>query len=527
MAKNKLSYRDLFVISTKFLQFEGREIRYIVYYTAVVGIIGFASTVIIQFIVNELSFTGQSYPLILLSFLIIMLLSFYTILQLIRKVIIELIQQRMLIRASFGAVDSLGFAALNRSDQCRTDLVHRYFDVFAYQKAMTTLLMDGIGVVIYTVLGTILISFYHPFLFGLALVIIAVFLFIVTYFVDDALATNYDQSTQKYKISSWLSLVAESRSLFWNSRTHPFVLEQTDIEVKDYIKARQTHFRLVVMQQGSLYVLQAVGAGLFLSVGGALVLTGQMQIGQLVAAEAVLITLLYSLTSFGKTLDNAYDMVTASQKLDQLLNAGDYNLNSGIVDLVSCENGLTIEGQSPLLTQPLSLKNGDVVRLQGASAEDRRQLFYVLFGMERGKDFDIVINNIEIQNLNDHWKRENIFLIDRALIYDTDLRSNLSLIKNFVPSETQALLTQSISGHSLLEDQYKLSPIARLHIGISRVFFTSAKIVLIDSIFQELSEKDKTFYIELFQKHNSDKIIIINCDDSTSNQLWSKVVTWI
>lgn len=526
MVKGKLSYRDLFVITTKFLQFEAKEIRYIVYYTAVVGIIGFASTVIIQFIVNELSFTGQSYPLLLLSFLIIVLLGFNTILQLIRKVIIELIQQRMLIRATFGAVDSLGFAPLNRLEQCRTDLVHRYFDVFAYQKAMTKLLMDGIGVVIFTVLGTVLISFYHPFLFGLAVAIVGVFLFIVMHFIHDALETNYDQSSKKYKISAWLSQVAESRSLFWNSRTHPFVLDQTDLEVTQYLKARQSHFRILVLQQGSLYVLQALGAGLFLSVGGALVLSGQMQLGQLVAAEAVLIALLYNLADFGKTLDNAYDMVTASQKLDQLLNAGDYNLNPGIVDDVTCDKQILIEGQSTLITQPIRLENGDVTRLKGSSAEARRQLFYVLFGMEASSNFELKINNIEIENLNDHWKRENIFLIDRALVYDTDLRSNLSLIKNFVPTETQALLTQSLSGHSLLESQVDLTPNARLHIAISRVFFTSARVVLIDTIFQELSHSDKQFYLQLFRKHSPDKIIIINCDDSTPDTVWSKVVTW-
>jgi ABC-type bacteriocin/lantibiotic exporter with double-glycine peptidase domain len=526
LAKSKLNYRELFLTTTKFLQFEGREIRYIIYYTAVVGLIGFASTVIIQFIVNELSFTGQAYPLLLLSFLIIVLLGFNTILQLIRKIIIELIQQRMLIRATFAAADALGFATVDRFESSRTELVHRYFDVFNYQKAMTKLLMDGIGVVIFTLLGTILISFYHPFLFGLTLAIIATFLFIVFYFFDDALKTNYDQSTQKYKISSWLAQVAESRSLFWNSRTHPFILDQTDREVGNYLRARQSHFRILVTQQGSLYVLQALGAGLFLSVGGALVLTGQMQIGQLVAAESVLIALLYNLADFGKTLDNTYDMVTASQKLDQLLNLGDYNLKIGLVDSISCDPHLIIEGKSPLLKEPFQLKNGDVVKFKGASAEERRQLFYFLLGLEINAQFKVTLNNTDIQNLNDHWKRENIFLIDRAFLYDTDLKSNLSLMKDFVPTDTQALLTQQLSEYAQLKIETKMLPNARLHIAISRAFFTSAKIVLIDSLFQELSEKDKLFYLELFKKYSRDKVILINCDDATSDHLWSKVITW-
>jgi ABC-type bacteriocin/lantibiotic exporter with double-glycine peptidase domain len=527
VAKSKLSYRDLFLITTQFLQFEKRQIRYIIYYTAVVGIIGFASTVMIQFIVNELSFTGQSYPLLLLTFLIIILLLFNTVLQIIRKVIIEYIQQRILIRATFGAVDSLGFSPLNRLEQSRTDLVHRYFDIFAYQKAMTKLLMDGIGVVIFTILGTALVSLYHPFLFTLVLLILIVFLFIITHFFHPALESNYNQSTQKYRISSWLAQVAESRSLFWNSTIHSFVLKQTDKEMTEYLKARQTHFRILVLQQSSLYILKALGAGLFLSVGGALVLTGQMQVGQLVAAEAVLIALLYNIAGFGKTLSQAYDMVTASQKLDQLLNIGESShLKKGIVDSINCDDGILISGSSSLIQTPLLFRSGDLIRLRGGSAEDRRQLFYLLYGLESHSCFELKINSIEIENLNDQWKRDNILLIDRAIIYNTDLRSNLSLIHDFVPSETQALLTQALSGHSLLEEQSQLTPQARLHVAICRVFFTEAKIILIDTIFQELSSRDKLFYLELFKKHNPDKIILINCDDSTPDSVWSKVILW-
>jgi ABC-type bacteriocin/lantibiotic exporter with double-glycine peptidase domain len=296
--------------------------------------------------------------------------------------------------------------------------------------------------------------------------------------------------------------------------------------VGNYLRARQSHFRILVTQQGSLYVLQALGAGLFLSVGGALVLTGQMQIGQLVAAESVLIALLYNLADFGKTLDNTYDMVTASQKLDQLLNLGDYNLKIGLVDSISCDPHLIIEGKSPLLKEPFQLKNGDVVKFKGASAEERRQLFYFLLGLEINAQFKVTLNNTDIQNLNDHWKRENIFLIDRAFLYDTDLKSNLSLMKDFVPTDTQALLTQQLSEYAQLKIETKMLSNARLHIAISRAFFTSAKIVLIDSLFQELSEKDKLFYLELFKKYSRDKVILINCDDATSDHLWSKVITW-
>jgi len=63
------------------------------------------------------------------------------------------------------------------------------------------------------------------------------------------------------------------------------------------------------------YALQAVASALLLAVGGWLVLQGQLTIGQLVAAEIVVSSVLAGVAKLGKQLESYYDLATALEKL--------------------------------------------------------------------------------------------------------------------------------------------------------------------------------------------------------------------
>ncbi|MFN8790688.1 MAG: hypothetical protein ACK5Y2_04455 [Bdellovibrionales bacterium] len=533
---SEFSVRQVFQAALLFLHFEKREIYYIIVYTVMIGAVSFASTVSIQFLVNQITFTGQAYPVILLGVLTVIVLIFGTVLQVMRHIVIELIQQRIFVRTVFGAVDALGHAALDRKEWDRREIVHRYFDVFSYQKALSVILLDGIGIVIVTVLGTIIVTFYHPFLSFFTLFIIAIFAFIVAFFFRKAVETNYEQSSQKYRIGAWLSDIAENRSLFWNSLTHKFALDRTDAETQEYLKRRQAHFSALIWQQGGLYVLQAAAAGLLLGVGGILVVLGQLNLGQLVAAEVILMAVLAGLVYFGKTLENTYDLMTAGQKLMPLLSCGNFRLNQGLVNHVDFVEGAKLEVFSEKRHITATLSPGDIVGLRGQDSESRREFLWHLIGFETSPHWDIEIQKTKLQMIAESWKRENIFFVDRPSVFDVDLRLNLSLsTAKMIRSETRPELLQDVpflTQHGLKIDditpasQWAQDPRVRLHVALTRALFTQAKIVVIDELFMGLGRDEKREFLEHFRRHCKDKLLIVNCDADLDLPVWTKVITW-
>lgn len=534
LGSSSVSFSKVIKPALSFLRFERRELIYILVYTVFVGLASLVSTIAIQILVNQLAFTGQVYPVILLSLLTVFILSFSTIIQLMRRILVELILQRVLIRTSFGAIDALSHAGLDRREWSRRDIVHRFFDVFAYQKAMARILLDGLGVVIVSVIGTTIVLFYHPFLAFFMFFIIAVFSVIVTTFSRRAIRTNYEQSTQKYKMAAWLSSVADSRSLFWNSKTHSFILKHTDHETQEYIKRRRAHFSTLLWQSGSLLILQAVSAGLLLGVGGILVVWGQLDLGQLVAVEVILMAVLAGLVDFGKNLEGVYDLITAAEKLMPLLDSSHFQLNPGLLDAIPLSSDTRISIQSPSAKIQSELKLGDIVAVRGADGEARRQLLWNIAGIENSGDWEISVDETRIHLISQRWRRDHIVLIDRPSVFDVDFRANLNLsLKNMGPVDSDMLQKLPLFDKDFLKaelvtpaSEWAVEPRIRLHVALSRAFFTPADIIVIDDLFAELSREQKQSFLEHFRLHCPAKILVVNCDSDLDLPHWTKVIEW-
>ena len=89
---------------------------------------------------------------------------------------------------------------------------------------------------------------------------------------------------------------------------------------KRYLDDRKKHFKYLLSQTILLLILYAFSSAVLLILGGYLVLKGQLTLGQLVAAELILSSILYSMSQFGGDFENMYDLIAACEKLSSLLN---------------------------------------------------------------------------------------------------------------------------------------------------------------------------------------------------------------
>src|SRR5690606_8387376 len=85
-------------------------------------------------------------------------------------------------------------------------------------------------------------------------------------------------------------------------------IQKTDRFVNNYLDARKSHFRVLVTQYFSIIGFKVfVTAGLLI-LGGLLVIDQQINLGQFIAAEIIIILILNSIEKIIMSLDSIYDI---------------------------------------------------------------------------------------------------------------------------------------------------------------------------------------------------------------------------
>lgn len=273
-----------------------------------------------QTLINLLAFGRLLQPVIFLSIMVFVLMAGTGALSIWQTVIIEIIQQKLVVRVSLNlAKHFTHLSPMIFSTHNGPELVNRYFEIVVINKALASLLLYGITVSLQMIFGLILLIFYHPIflLFDAFLLISLLLIIFMPYRI--ALESAKQECTQKHIIGSWLEEILINRYLFKYNEYPRYVIEQTDKRLVGFLKARNQHFRQLIKHQIGLYALAALSSSLLLGLGGYLIIHDQLSLGQLVASEIVLGTLIYGFKRLGALLENYYDLMASVGKLDVTL----------------------------------------------------------------------------------------------------------------------------------------------------------------------------------------------------------------
>ncbi|MCB0814024.1 MAG: ABC transporter ATP-binding protein, partial [Flavobacteriales bacterium] len=85
--------------------------------------------------------------------------------------------------------------------------------------------------------------------------------------------------------------------------------------VDKYIGARKAHFRVLMGQYSAMVVFKVVVTFGLLALGGLLVMNEQMNIGQFVAAEIVILLVINAVEKMIMSIESVYDVLTAVEKI--------------------------------------------------------------------------------------------------------------------------------------------------------------------------------------------------------------------
>ncbi|MFN9115687.1 MAG: ABC transporter transmembrane domain-containing protein, partial [Bacteroidota bacterium] len=293
------------------LGIDKKDIIQLFFYAIFAGLISLSLPLGIQAIINFIQAGRMSASWIVLIILVVIGVALVGVLSLMQLRITENLQQKIFVRSSFdfaARFPKIKFESIY--NVYPPEVANRFFDTISIQKGTSKLLIDFSAALLQIFFGIILLSLYHPYfiLFGIFLIILLYVIFKFSY--RTGLETSLKESHFKYKVASWLQEMARNNFSFRKALNYDFALEKNNTLVTDYLGYREKHFKIIQRQFTQLIVFKMIITTCLLSIGGYLVITQQMNIGQFVAAEIIILLVINSVEKIILGLETLYDVLT-------------------------------------------------------------------------------------------------------------------------------------------------------------------------------------------------------------------------
>lgn len=416
---------------------EARDIGIVIIYAIGVGVLNLAVPITAMAVVNTVALTTLLQQLLILCLALFVSLGMAAVLQVLQAVVVEYLQQRIFVRV----VGDLSYR-LPRTDikafdrQHGPELVNRFFDVLTVQKASATLLLDGVTVVLQMAIGLVLLAFYHQVLLGFDIALIVGLLFTVFVLGRGAVRSSIRESRAKYVVASWVEEMARHPVAFKLNGGLHFARERADLLARQYLLARQSHYRIVMRQFTFAIGLQVLASTALLGLGGYLVTQGQLTLGQLVAAEIVVALVVASFTKLGKQLESFYDLLAAVDKLGHLTDLP-LEREGGVVHQARSQ-GAAVRFHNVTFTYSqgfrtvfeslnLTLEPGERIALLGPNGAGKSTLVDLLFGLRPPTQGYIEIDGMDLRDLRLESVRDHIAVVKGIEIFEGSVLDNVRM----------------------------------------------------------------------------------------------------
>jgi len=445
------------------LSLEKKDILQITYYAIFSGFMTLTLPLGIQAIINLIQGAQISTSWVVLVILVTLGVAFNGALQLMQLRIIESLQQKIFTRASFEL--SYRFPKI-KMEALRAyyppELANRFFDTLTIQKGLSKILIDAPAALLQILFALILLSFYHPFFIVFGFMLLALIYTVFKYTAVKGLESSLEESKHKYRVAHWIQEVARSIVSFKLSGKTQLALDKNDHLVKDYLNAREKHFKVLVLQFIQMIGFKVlVTAGLLL-IGGALVLNQEMNIGQFVAAEIIIILVISSVEKLILGLESFYDVLTSLEKLGQVV---DKELESQKGDTISAETSFNLilskvfysvpDRDTPILSDiNLEISNQCRILVRGESGSGKSSLLRLLAGIIDPTSGRIFINDTALSSLHLNSYRALLGLsLSEETPFEGTIRENVSFNNLEVTDQRIRAVFNEIGLKEFLKDQ--------------------------------------------------------------------------
>ncbi|MEM9412003.1 MAG: ABC transporter ATP-binding protein, partial [Planctomycetota bacterium] len=504
---------------------EATDIRNIIIFSVVVGLLSLTLPLAVEAVVNTIAFGKYLQPLIVLCLIVLVFLGFRAGLSVLMTIVAEVIQRKLFVRTVEDLSYRLTRVPLSTWQKYHgPELVNRFFDIVTVQKVSAKLLLDTLMLGLQTVIGLSVLAFYHPFLLGYDIGLLAMMTIILYFIGRGAVKTATDESQLKYETAAWLQEIVRHPSTFKFNGGLGYAINRADELAAKYIHHRQDHFRILLRQISFAMVMQVVAATVLLALGGYLVIERQMTLGQLVAAELIVTVILGSFAKVGKDLESFYDLMASVDKLGKLFDLpvepanklqlawqpGAYSL-----ELVDFQQG---HGTTPA---NITMDAGKIISLYSPSGLQRRKLVEALVGQIKPDSGHVLLDDFRVDAISAESLQEKVSLIREIELFEGTVDDNLRLGRANVGSADVNRIVQRLGfsktianlpngfATKLCISGYPLSPDQAARLVIARALITQPGILFIDGLLDRLSDEEVEDLLPQLNSFNETTTIIV------------------
>ena len=216
---------------------------------------------------------------------------------------------------------------------------------------------------------------------------------------------------------------------------HWLNLKKTDELVSGYLEARTSHFNVLLFQYWTLIGFKILITAAMLVVGSVLLINQQLNIGQFIASEIVILLVLNSVEKLILNLDKVYDVLTSVEKLAKitdmpldkdgnlLLEEKNIGLAVSVKDLHFSYNSIPV-----LKGININIEPGQKVAITGGEGAGKSSMLRVLTGSYHKYEGNILINSIPLKNYqSDSLRIKTGVLLGKQEIFHGTLLENITM----------------------------------------------------------------------------------------------------
>lgn len=528
---------------------EVSDIRAIVVFSIVIGLLSLTLPLAVEAVVNTIAYGQYLQPLVVLSLIVAVFLGFRAGLNVLMTVVAEVIQRKLFVRT----VEDLSYR-LTRvplsvwRKKHGPELVNRFFDIVTVQKVTSKLLLETLMLALQTVIGLSVLAFYHPFLLGYDIGLLAIMTIVLYVIGRGAIRTATNESQSKYDMAAWLQEIVRHPSTYKFNGGLGFAISRADELAAQYIGHRQRHFNILIRQFSFAMLMQVFAATVLLALGGYLVIEGEMTLGQLVAAELIVTVILGSFAKVGKDLESVYDLMASVDKLGKLFDLpvepvdklqlarspGAYQLSLVAMQLLNSDQPMEVQ-----------LAAGKTHAVYGMSELKREKLVDASVGQEKPAAGYILLNDYRVDAIAAESLQEKVSLVRDIELFTGTIDDNLRMGReNIGSAETNEVINQiglreTVAGLAagfateVNISGYPLSQGEAIRLVVARALIAKPGVLFIDGLLDRLSDDAVDELLPRLARFSADTTIIVttgrkaiaqwadNCLDARTNP-WSQ-----
>ena len=528
------------------VKLERKEITAIYFYAILNGLIQLSLPIGVQAIIGFVLGGSMSTSLVILIALVVIGVFFTGLLQVGQMQLIEKIQQNIFVRYSFELAERLPRLDLKKTDAYYLpELVNRFFEIPSLQKGLSKLLLDIPTATIQIIFGLLLLSFYHPAFIFFGLILVLILWLILYYTGNKGLQTSLAESAYKYGVAAWLEEMGRLIKSFKFSKGSSINMQKTDEKVGHYLEARNSHFTILQFQFKVLIAFKVLITASMLIIGSILLVDQQLNIGQFIAAEIVIISIIASVEKLIGNLDSVYDVLTSVDKIAKITDKPVEE--SGSYVLPEKKEGLSIEASNlnfayaddKYVLQQINfrIKAGETVCITGKEGSGKSTLLKLVSGSYQGFEGSLQLNGLPVGNYELKSLREQTgILLSQQDIFHGSLLDNITMGQPGIDMEQVIRLFQQVGLSEFLATLAQgfdtwLDPTGKRlprnvinKILLVRALVGQPRLLLLEEPWTQIEEPFRSQIIRLLLKDYPHTTILVVSNDPEFASLSDKVI---